>query len=568
MKNKTKTKLIFLAISFFGIFGMAKSSLAACEGASPTWTTTPDYESVAACIANATRGDTISVAAGDGAETWNQQLVINKGINLIGPGRDNLTITMGFNATDNTNCKFGMGYINTLIVYKPTTPSLVESIKIAGFTFDADFRGGALEYYNGDIGKIDTLILANNRFKNTQINRTITTCSTFFGVMYENIFDSTGISISVNAEDETAWANTIFTPGSAESLYYEDNTFINGIETFHDNGVGAKFCARFNNYTTDGVGGMSPWYDAHGNQNTGNSATMGVEIYENTVSGVPSNASVKLYDARGGQSMVFHNNVITGGFVGMEIWEEYNDMINPLTVGGHGEKHNGADGSAILVDTTQNWIPNRYVGYYLMNVSAATSYSENPVDWSEGLITANTATTITATLSGGTRNTWNASDYYFVYKKRPYIQKVNNSYFWENMKNGSTIVPAEITMNFFSRYNPTKTSEPLALQENREFWTQRSGTFDGTGSSDAGGGVGEGTLANRPITCTAGVGYWATDAGGDWNKKNATANDGALYRCTDRNTWVLYYTPYTYPHPLRTVIDTIPPSAPSGLSVS
>jgi hypothetical protein len=27
---------------------------------------------------------------------------------------------------------------------------------------------------------------------------------------------------------------------------------------------------------------------------------------------------------------------------------------------------------------------------------------------------------------------------------------------------------------------------------------------------------------------------------------------GVLYKCTAPNTWTLYYTPYTYPHPLQT----------------
>jgi hypothetical protein len=58
-------------------------------------------------------------------------------------------------------------------------------------------------------------------------------------------------------------------------------------------------------------------------------------------------------------------------------------------------------------------------------------------------------------------------------------------------------------------------------------------------------------LANRPEKCTTGVGYWATDAGSDWNKTNASEHDGVLYRCTAPNVWTVYYTPYTYPHPLR-----------------
>lgn len=93
---------------------------------------------------------------------------------------------------------------------------------------------------------------------------------------------------------------------------------------------------------------------------------------------------------------------------------------------------------------------------------------------------------------------------------------------------------------------------------NRDYYEQASGIqtsptspFNGTV------GVGWGTLANRPTTCTTGVAYFATDQG-SWN--TSTSNpygvqqngaDGVLYKATATNTWTLYYEPYTYPHPLR-----------------
>ncbi len=93
---------------------------------------------------------------------------------------------------------------------------------------------------------------------------------------------------------------------------------------------------------------------------------------------------------------------------------------------------------------------------------------------------------------------------------------------------------------------------------NRDYYPQASGIqttptspFDGTV------GTGWGTLANRPTTCTTGVAYWATDQG-SWNHSasnpygvNQAGASGVLYKATSTNTWTLYYTPYTYPHPLR-----------------
>jgi len=112
-------------------------------------------------------------------------------------------------------------------------------------------------------------------------------------------------------------------------------------------------------------------------------------------------------------------------------------------------------------------------------------------------------------------------------------QHVSDSYYWNNRRNGSTLVTAHESEDRCS-----------AIAENSEFYNHNT-AFDGTT------GIGVGLYANMPSTCKPGVAYWATDKGGNWNTTNGTANDGALYKCTAPNTWTLYYVPYTYPHPLR-----------------
>jgi hypothetical protein len=90
------------------------------------------------------------------------------------------------------------------------------------------------------------------------------------------------------------------------------------------------------------------------------------------------------------------------------------------------------------------------------------------------------------------------------------------------------------------------------VKENRDYFEEVEG-FDGTV------GVGVGLLSARPSTCAVGVGYWATDQG-NWNK-SGSGDQGVLYKCTSTNSWELYYTPYEYPHPFRSL------AAPSNLRV-
>jgi hypothetical protein len=105
-------------------------------------------------------------------------------------------------------------------------------------------------------------------------------------------------------------------------------------------------------------------------------------------------------------------------------------------------------------------------------------------------------------------------------------QHVSDSYYWGNTQNGT--IPFYAYISDQVDYGG---SVGLVPQENGDFWKENP-SFDGTT------GVGVGLLSARPATCTLGVGYWTTDT-------------RTLYKCTASNTWETYYTPYTYPHPLR-----------------
>jgi PKD repeat protein len=112
-------------------------------------------------------------------------------------------------------------------------------------------------------------------------------------------------------------------------------------------------------------------------------------------------------------------------------------------------------------------------------------------------------------------------------------QHISDSYYWNNTFNGARVNcdPSTNTAGMFIDY-----PDGRCPTENVHMWNQKNG-FDGTS------GMGVGPLANRPLTCTIGVAYWATDT-------------ETLYRCTATNVWTEYYRPYTYPHPLRSSLSS------------
>ena len=69
--------------------------------------------------------------------------------------------------------------------------------------------------------------------------------------------------------------------------------------------------------------------------------------------------------------------------------------------------HTGANGASTLTDSSKSFTTNELVNYRIYNT----------IDGSDGLITANDATTVTATLSGGTDNDWDTSDAYIIVAK-------------------------------------------------------------------------------------------------------------------------------------------------------
>jgi hypothetical protein len=406
---------------------------------------------VQAAIAQANPGDTVVVP--NGSATWNQQLVINKGIILKAATKGGVQITAGFEGTNyNDN--------NYLIKYAPSNPSANEPFRISGFKFDGNHKVEGIIIRNDSLIPINKIRLDNNEFFNWQTDvhaRVICITGTIYGVADNNIFHNDDAETSryrifsfySYGSGQDAWKYLTFDYGTADNFYFEDN-IIYTKNIIASDGIGGRYAFRHNNIILNQPPGTLQVFllDAHGNMGQGgNWGQLGVEFYENDIE-LNSNG-ITFIDVRGGKALVYNNrlkNVVWTPTY--KIREEYYDSENP---------------------------------------PAKNLISGQP-------------------------------------------QYVSESYFFNTTNNGSKIYPSlEITQTL--DYGG---DEGIVPREDVHGFIEKS-NFNGSS------GVGVGLLSQRPTSCTTeGVAWWATD-------------ENKLYRWHN-GKWELYYIPYSYPHPLRTLL--------------
>jgi hypothetical protein len=485
---------------------------AACSGSGLTWTCTAGSTAanVKSAVDSSSDGATITLA--DGSYTWSGpvDLVNANGVTIICESVRGCTINYTSGA-----------------FYRDYFPSNVTNLmRISGFILNGDPGTATIWLYGNE--DMTNLRIDNNTFQGqsgTTISillGEISSTGNAYGVIDNNIFTGANNYLALKDMSGGAWSTGL--KGSASNIFFEDNTI-----TFTTN-------------SNLGAGGLDAWkgssvvfrYNSltnsrYVNHSLCHGGPVSVEVYGNTITS-PTGDPVQyrnIHMQGSGESIVFDNTVSgsSGGHIALQHYRSDSSQMPQ-----------GECTAAEVCDG--DW----------------TATSGNP-------------------LGDGNRSGQNG---YPCWRQpgRDGNAEMKPVYFFKNRNTSGTLVEVSIESGGLIDSH---------LLEDRDWFEAVSASAQSSSYSPFNGttGVGHGTLANRPSTCTtfaaasphsavagkSGVGYWATDAGGNWNTSNGTSDDGALYVCTATNTWTLYYTPYTYPHPLRGG-EVVRPNPPTNIVVT
>ena len=465
-------------------------------------TTTADaaLSTVQAAVNAALNGAVVCVPAG--SATWSGTLTFpaNKNLTLAGAGIGQTLIDCG-----STNC---------------LAMSNSSNQRLTGFEFSWTATADVLlrvhgEVTNGRFFRIDhnKFSAPNTKWSIIDISGDGPTAKHPTGLIDNNVFlnfsihvNGTNFTLTDGNTQHALWSQPTTLGDFTDVVYVEDNSFTStpatGFQNFADGNYGARWVWRFNTHNGHGTG-----VEIHSVQGP-NRAVRRWEIYGNSWS-KNTQSFYPVAFIRGGSGVVF-DNTASVQYDAPLLLDNVRSMRDP---GGGVGACNG----------TSNWD---------QNTSGQNGYAcRDQIG------------------RGPDATTWSPG--------QPFTQPSLPAYFFNNFKGSSQFSFTRPDDCGSENCLPSPGNNQAHIVENRDFYSYAAG-FNGTS------GVGRGTLAGRPSTCTAGVAYWATDVG-DWNSRQA-GPDGQLYKCTATNTWSVYYTPYQYPHPLTLGSGTVP-SAPANLRI-
>ncbi len=479
------------------------------------------YTDVSAAVSAAGSGDTVFVP--EGTATWDQALCITKGIIIHGAGSGKTVITG--NITD----KYA-----GVVKYEPENPALNEPFRITGFTLDANNMSNVVYLTNRTIDIVNQIRVDHNEILNPggqDAGRSIIIKGTVYGVIDHNLFRVSGSALGSYGMQGSSWESLTRDFGTADNIYFEDNT-VYTTTTFHAAGHGGRYCSRYNTFICS-TGNLFPMFDMHGNQTGNLHGTMMGEIYGNRID-MTSNGG-GLVDQRGGQALVFFNQLTAGLSVSCKIREEYPDDL---------------DGAPYLMHVTNSYYWNNRKNGTLVHTEVKSQEDR------------------TAAGGGNDYLDYTGSDLTYFGTDGRYGVILYEGTEAGQHRHITAATSSRLTVNPAWDVPPDETTQFRvvddrcgAVHENSEYFNHDT-AFDGHAEVNTlygplpATGIGCGPLADRPDTCTPGVAYWATDQSCTTvSDSSVGANpkvpiSGTLYKCTAQDTWEAYYTPFTYPHPL------------------
>ena len=474
------------------------------------------------------------------------------------------------------------------------------SIREDNITFDASFQGGtsgsgSLHVTDGVFGVIDHE--TSGPFN----------CCSAVGVEFIDFNNASWLGVGSYGDNSWASADTF---GTASVLYLENNLFgaatvISDTEAFTPNGNegGGRIAVRFNTCNGCLSGAADHGTESNGRPRGGRQ----IEFYGNTFTCTNSSGGCQGgVPIRSGTVLMWGNvlNVSGGAWFNQYIaFNDYrtlqafppwgacdggsvfdtNDAGNPLFSGRTISSVTGSNPYVITPSgTTPSWTLNQWQsGGADCATGSICSVHDSTIN-NGGLIASNTSNTVT--VDAWTSTSYANGDSFVINHETVCLDQENRS--GGTYYSGSTPSPSSAANQTLdpayefddSGYDPVfgnVNSNAPQMIANRDWYTDNSaGTphaqTSPTSPFSGASGVGFGTLANRPTSCTPVVGYWATDQG-SWNASSNTYTggyaQGELFTCTATNTWTASYTPYTYPHPLDSG-GSNPTPAPSAIMMS
>jgi hypothetical protein len=390
----------------------------------------PSQKDVAAAISSARAGDTVLVPPGNA--TWTESISLSENITLKGAGISSTVITTA---------------VNTAIL-------LSSASRITGFSFYMT-SGGQCIRATGRGWRVDHCYFETARDNNDKILALLAqkTGAHPYGLLDNCEFVHTRVLITGPYADQNTWTEPTQL-GTADTVVIEDSVFR---EKFMHNVVDANYGGHFVVRNCTIYDGQIQCHGIAANLR----ATRKWEIYNNTFIQKNLNIWTPMF-LRAGTGVIYNNTLVgrwnspnvtfdvrrgyhPHGAGGISDGSSFWDGNDPLPTNGTGT-HTGAPG-ATLTDGTKQW-GDELLPLEVTKLGSFTYHKwvYNLTSGARGLISRHTKTTVTAALSGGTRQHWQPGDLYKItggYWSRDQIGRGQDAFRWASMTDTNSPAPAQ-----------------------------------------------------------------------------------------------------------------------------